>query len=92
MSIDTKLNPKNHGSLFQGRTWNDIFGYLANEKDDSDTWIEPVYVHAPLGALKPLVVDHYNLCAFDNHKEYRNEIPKELNSFIEEHLSHLIEG
>jgi hypothetical protein len=86
-----KLNSKNHGSLFQGWTWNAIFGILGGEKDP-ETWIEPVYVHAPLFSEKPLMVDHYNLCGYGNHREYRNKIPKELNSYIQEHLSHLIEG
>ena len=86
MSIEAKLNSKNNGSLFKGRTWNSIFGYLAGN-NDPETWIEPVYTD-----IFGLRVDHYNLCGYGNHREYRNKIPKELNSFIEEHLSHLIEG
>ena len=76
MNIESKLNSKNQGILFNGMAWNAIFGSLACMKDEDPVWIEPVYIHAPLGALKPLVVDHYNLCGYNNHKECRNEIPK----------------
>jgi len=85
-----KLNCKNHGSLFHGRTWQYIFDYLLKE-NDPDTWIEAVYggeIDHLFGKEDKII--GYALCGAGNHRIYRNKIPHELNNYIEENLKQSI--
>ena len=79
---EKELNKQTSGTIYQGKTWREIFEKRLEPKESKSWWIEKVNKPSE-SLLADDVFSHYQL---KSEEGYRTKIPSELNDYIEEHF------
>ena len=78
--LTDELNKVNKGSIYKGKTWNEIFEIRKNPKTSKSWWIEKVYNYKEKDSLfADKSFSHYQLKCEEGLK---NKIPTCLNDYI----------